>query len=169
MSKVAIVLITILFMCILAMLQYFRDILFYFTRDTIKRHRDKKNDRWWYANKNIAKLIEDPLFWKKAALIAKKKNADIPAEDAGWIEVFESCRGMDCTCSPGREDCCRNLVVKDGKEFCRSYVNINKLCGLSDETATGSVGTLTPQECKDLTEYILRLQRETLPIGEQNV
>lgn len=169
MSKVAIVLITILFICILAMLQYyFRDILFYFTRDAIKRHRDKKND-WWYANKNVAKLIEDPPFWKKAALIAKKKNADIPAEDAGWIEVFEPCRGMDCPCSPGREDCCRNIVVKDGKEFCRSYVNINKLCGLSDETVTGSVGTLTPQECKDLTEYILRLQRETLLIGEQNV
>lgn len=140
-----------------AMLQYFRDILFYFTRDAIKRHRDKRMTGGGMPIKNVTKLIEDPLFWKKAASIAKKKNADIPTEDVGQIEVFEPCRGMDCACSPVREDCCRDLVIKDEKEFCRSYVNISRLCGLSDETVTGSAEVLTPQECKDLINYILCL------------
>lgn len=77
--------------------------------------------------------------------------------DNEFVEVLSPCGYHECSCHASREDCCTSYVSKDGKDYCRHYINLNKLCGI--ESHVDKVDILTDEECKIFYDYFEKFMK----------
>lgn len=107
----------------------------------------------------VAKLVEDAMFWDLVAKVATDKKATLDDEtltDTGYVTILQPCENNDCPCFDSREDCCTTGVDIDGKRYCKTLVDINKLCGLPSVKEKPDVSKLlTDEECKLLAKSIV--------------
>lgn len=107
----------------------------------------------------VVKLIEDAMFWDLVAKAASNKNATCDGEnlnDTGYVTILQPCEYHNCPCHESREDCCNTGVEIDGKRYCKTLVDINKLCGLPSVKEKPDVSKiLTDEECKLLAKSIV--------------
>lgn len=69
---------------------------------------------------------------------------------------MQPCENNNCPCFDSREDCCTTGVDIDGKRYCKTLVDINKLCGLPSVKEKPDVSKLlTDEECKLLAKSIV--------------
>lgn len=81
--------------------------------------------------------------------------ADAEMKDLEFVEVLQPCAQHDCSCHVTREDHCNNHVEINGIEYCRSYINLNKLCGIPSKLDKPDDKVLTAEEAKKAADYIV--------------
>lgn len=100
----------------------------------------------------VIKLVEDAMFWDLVVKVATEKKSTIkdePLNDTGYVAVLEPCKCSECPCFESREDCCNIGVEIDGNRYCKTLIDINKLCGLPSVKEKPDVSKmLTDEECK---------------------
>lgn len=98
------------------------------------------------------KLVEDAMFWDLVVKVATEKESitkDEPLNDTGYVAVLEPCKCSECPCFESREDCCHTGVEIEGSRYCKTLIDINKLCGLPSVKEKPDVSKmLTDEECK---------------------
>lgn len=103
------------------------------------------------SNEEVMKLVEDAMFWDLVVKVAtdKKSVCDEPLNDTGYVAVLQPCKYNECPCFESREDCCNVGVDIDGNRYCKTLIDINKLCGLQSVKEKPDVSKmLTDEECK---------------------
>ena len=112
----------------------------------------------------VAKLVEDATFWDLVAKVATDKKVTFDDEtltDTGYVTILQPCENNDCPCFDSREDCCTTGVEIDGKRYCKTLVDINKLCGLPSVKEKPDVSKLlTDEECKLLAKSIVEFMEQ---------
>lgn len=100
----------------------------------------------------VIKLVEDAMFWDLVVKVATEKKSTIkdePLNDTGYVAVLEPCKCSECPCFESSEDCCNIGVEIDGNRYCKTLIDINKLCGLPSVKEKPDVSKmLTDEECK---------------------
>lgn len=100
----------------------------------------------------VIKLVEDAMFWDLVVKVATEKKSTIkdePLNDTGYVAVLEPCKCSECPCHESREDCRNTGVEIDGNRYCKTLIDINKLCGLPSVKEKPDVSKmLTDEECK---------------------
>lgn len=111
-----------------------------------------KRPKTSYISEEVIKLVEDAMFWDLVVKVATEKKSTIkdePLNDTGYVAVLEPCKYNECPCFESREDCCNIGVEIDGNRYCKTLIDINKLCGLPSVKEKPDVSKmLTDEECK---------------------
>ncbi len=130
----------------------------------IKLYRLKHPKTKEISYEEIVKLIEDAAFWDAVAKAAEDKAATCdtaPFNDTGYVTILQPCEYHNCSCHESREDCCNTGVEIDGKRYCKTLIDINKLCGLPSVKEKPDVSKiLTEEECKLLAKSIVEYMEE---------
>ncbi len=114
----------------------------------------------------VRELVENYQFWEMVQEVCEGKDPNNGSmEDTGVIEILQPCIHHDCPSHVTRADCCHDAVIKDGKEYCRSIININKLCGIPDPEKKENPQPLSQDEIEQLSRYILELMKAN-KVGE---
>lgn len=125
----------------------------------VKLYRLKHSKTNYISMEEVAKLVEDAMFWDLVAKVATDKKATCENEtltDIGYVTILQPCENNECPCHESREDCCNTGVEIDGKRYCKTLVDINKLCGLPSVKEKPDVSKiLTDEECKLLAKSIV--------------
>lgn len=125
----------------------------------VKMYRLKHPKTDYISIEEVTKLVEDAMFWELVAKVAENKNATCDNEntnDTGYVTILQPCENNECPCHESREDCCNTGVEIDGKRYCKTLVDINKLCGLPSVKEKPDVSKiLTDEECKLLAKSIV--------------
>ena len=113
------------------------------------KHKRPKTS--YISEEEVIKLVEDAMFWDLVVKVAtdKKSICDEPLNDTGYVVVLQPCKYNECPCFESREDCCNIGVDIDGNRYCKTLIDINKLCGLPSVKEKPDVSKmLTDEECK---------------------
>lgn len=113
------------------------------------KHKRPKTS--YISEEEVIKLVEDAMFWDLVVKVAtdKKSVCDEPLNDTGYVVVLQPCKYNECPCFESREDCCNIGVDIDGNRYCKTLIDINKLCGLPSVKEKPDVSKmLTDEECK---------------------
>ena len=113
------------------------------------KHKRPKTS--YISEEEVIKLVEDAMFWDLVVKVAtdKKSVCDEPLNDTGYVVVLQPCKYNECPCFESREDCCNTGVEIDGNRYCKTLIDINKLCGLPSVKEKPDVSKmLTDEECK---------------------
>ena len=113
------------------------------------KHKRPKTS--YISEEEVIKLVEDAMFWDLVVKVAtdKKSVCDEPLNDTGYVVVLQPCKYNECPCFESREDCCNIGVDIDGNRYCKTLIDINKLCGLPSVKEKPDVSKmLTEEECK---------------------
>ena len=113
------------------------------------KHKRPKTS--YISEEEVIKLVEDAMFWDLVVKVAtdKKSVCDEPLNDTGYVVVLQPCKYNECPCFESREDCCNIGVYIDGNRYCKTLIDINKLCGLPSVKEKPDVSKmLTDEECK---------------------
>lgn len=105
----------------------------------------------YISEEEVIKLVEDAMFWDLVVKVAtdKKSVCDEPLNDTGYVVALQPCKYNECPCFESREDCCNIGVDIDGNRYCKTLIDINKLCGLPSVKEKPDVSKmLTDEECK---------------------
>lgn len=106
----------------------------------------------YISEEEVIKLVEDAMFWDIVVKVATEKKSTIkdePLNDTGYVAVLEPCKCSECPCFESREDCCHTGVEIEGSRYCKTLIDINKLCGLPSVKEKPDVSKmLTDEECK---------------------
>lgn len=97
----------------------------------------------------VAKLVEDAMFWDSVVKVATEKKSTFKDEtlcDTGYIAVLEPCKCSECPCFESREDCCTTGVEIEGNRYCKILIDINKLCGLPSVKEKPDVSEMLTEE-----------------------
>lgn len=130
-----------------------------------KWYRFKHPKTGYISIEEVTKLVEDAMFWDLVAKIATDKKATCDNEnlnDIGYVTILQPCENNECPCHESREDCCNTGVEIDGKRYCKTLIDINKLCGLPSVKEKPDVSKiLTDEECKLLAKSIVEYMEAT--------
>lgn len=124
----------------------------------VKLYRLKHPKTGSISIEEVTKLVEDAMFWDLVTKVAtdKKATIDETLTDTGCVTILQPCENNNCPCFDSREDCCTTGVDIDGKRYCKTLVDINKLCGLPSVKEKPDVSKLlTDEECKLLAKSIV--------------
>lgn len=114
------------------------------------KHKRPKTS--YISEEEVIKLVEDAMFWDLVVKVATDKESTLKDEtlnDTGYVVVLQPCKYNECPCFESREDCCRTGVEIDGNRYCKTLIDINKLCGLPSVKEKPDVSKmLTDEECK---------------------
>lgn len=125
----------------------------------VKLYRLKHPKTDYISIEEVTKLVEDAMFWDLVAKVAENKKATCENEtltDTGYVTILQPCENNECPCHESREDCCNTGVEIDGKRYCKTLIDINKLCGLPSVKEKPDVSKiLTDEECKLLAKSIV--------------
>ena len=113
------------------------------------KHKRPKTS--YISEEEVIKLVEDAMFWDLVVKVATDKESvcDEPLNDTGYVVVLQPCKYNECPCFESREDCCNIGVDIDGNRYCKTLIDINKLCGLPSVKEKPDVSKmLTDEECK---------------------
>ena len=113
------------------------------------KHKRPKTS--YISEEEVIKLVEDAMFWDLVVKVATDKRSvcDEPLNDTGYVVVLQPCKYNECPCFESREDCCNIGVDIDGNRYCKTLIDINKLCGLPSVKEKPDVSKmLTEEECK---------------------
>ena len=113
------------------------------------KHKHPKTS--YISEEEVIKLVEDSMFWDLVVKVVTDKKAvcDEPLNDTGYVVVLQPCKYNECPCFESREDCCNIGVDIDGNRYCKTLIDINKLCGLPSVKEKPDVSKmLTEEECK---------------------
>ena len=106
----------------------------------------------YISEEEVIKLVEDAMFWDLVVKVATDKESTLKDEtlnDTGYVVVLQPCKYNECPCFESREDCCNTGVEIDGNRYCKTLIDINKLCGLPSVKEKPDVSkTLTEEESK---------------------
>ena len=114
------------------------------------KHKRPKTS--YISEEEVIKLVEDAMFWDLVVKVATDKESTLKDEtinDTGYAVVLQPCKYSECPCFESREDCCHTGVEIDGNRYCKTLIDINKLCGLPSVKEKPDVSKmLTEEECK---------------------
>lgn len=114
------------------------------------KHKRPKTS--YISEEEVIKLVEDAMFWDLVVKVATDKESTLKDEtlnDTGYAVVLQPCKYNKCPCFESREDCCNTGVEIDGNRYCKTLIDINKLCGLPSVKEKPDVSKmLTEEECK---------------------
>ena len=114
------------------------------------KHKHPKTS--YISEEEVIKLVEDAMFWDLVAKVATDKESTLKDEtlnDTGYVVVLQPCKCSECPCFESREDCCHTGVEIEGSRYCKTLIDINKLCGLPSVKEKPDVSKmLTDEECK---------------------
>lgn len=104
----------------------------------------------YISEEEVIKLVEDAMFSDIIeGRVFRKYCNDEPLNDTGYVAVLEPCKCSECPCFESREDCCHTGVEIEGSRYCKTLIDINKLCGLPSVKEKPDVSKmLTDEECK---------------------
>ena len=102
----------------------------------------------YISEEEVIKLVEDAMFWDLVVKVVTDKKAvcDEPLNDTGYVAVLEPCKCSECPCFESREDCCNVGVEIDGNRYCKTLIDINKLCGLPSVKEKPDVSEMLTEE-----------------------
>ena len=88
------------------------------------------------------------MFWDLVVKVAtdKKSICDEPLNDTRYVVVLQPCKYNECPCFESREDCCNIGVDIDGNRYCKTLIDINKLCGLPSVKEKPDVSKMLTEE-----------------------
>lgn len=136
---VAVIIGDVFLVCTLGILVYY----------VIKMYRLKHPKTSYISVEEVAKLVEDAMFWDLVVKVATEKKSTIkdePLNDTGYVAVLEPCKYSECPCFESREDCCNVGVEIDGNRYCKTLIDINKLCGLPSVKEKPDVSEMLTEE-----------------------
>ena len=114
------------------------------------KHKRPKTS--YISEEEVIKLVEDAMFWDLVVKVATDKESTLKDEtlnDTGHVVVLQPCKYNECPCFESREDCCHTGVEIEGSRYCKTLIDINKLCGLPSVKEKPDVSKmLTDEECK---------------------
>lgn len=114
------------------------------------KHKRPKTS--YISEEEVIKLVEDAMFWDLVVKVATDKESTLKDEtlnDTGYVVVLQPCKYNECPCFESREDCCHTGVEIEGSRYCKTLIDINKLCGLPSVKEKPDVSKmLTDEECK---------------------
>ena len=114
------------------------------------KHKRPKTS--YISEEEVIKLVEDAMFWDLVVKVATDKESTLKDEtlnDTGYVVVLQPCKYNECPCFESREDCCHTGVEIEGSRYCKTLIDINKLCGLPSVKEKPDVSKmLTEEECK---------------------
>ena len=111
------------------------------------KHKHPKTS--YISEEEVIKLVEDAMFWDSVVKVATEKKSTFKDEtlcDTGYIVVLEPCKYSECPCFESREDCCTTGVEIDGNRYCKTLIDINKLCGLPSVKEKPDVSEMLTEE-----------------------
>ena len=110
------------------------------------KHKRPKTS--YISEEEVIKLVEDAMFWDLVVKVAtdKKSVCDEPLNDTGYVVVLQPCKYNECPCFESREDCCNIGVDIDGNRYCKTLIDINKLCGLPSVKEKPDVSKMLTEE-----------------------
>ena len=110
------------------------------------KHKRPKTS--YISEEEVIKLVEDAMFWDLVVKVAtdKKSVCDEPLNDTGYVVVLQPCKYNECPCFESREDCCNVGVDIDGNHYCKTLIDINKLCGLPSVKEKPDVSEMLTEE-----------------------
>lgn len=102
----------------------------------------------YISEEEVIKLVEDAMFWDLVVKVAtdKKSVCDEPLNDTGYVVVLQPCKYNECPCFESREDCCNIGVDIDGNRYCKTLIDINKLCGFPSVKEKPDVSKMLTEE-----------------------
>ena len=102
----------------------------------------------YISEEEVIKLVEDAMFWDLVVKVAtdKKSVCDEPLNDTRYVVVLQPCKYNECPCFESREDCCNIGVDIDGNRYCKTLIDINKLCGLPSVKEKPDVSKMLTEE-----------------------
>ena len=111
------------------------------------KHKHPKTS--YISEEEVIKLVEDAMFWDLVVKVATEKKSTIkdePLNNTGYVAVLEPCKYSECPCFESREDCCNVCVEIDGNRYCKTLIDINKLCGLPSVKEKPDVSKMLTEE-----------------------
>lgn len=110
------------------------------------KHKRPKTS--YISEEEVIKLVEDAMFWDLVVKVATDKESvcDEPLNDTGYVVVLQPCKYNECPCFESREDCCNTGVEIDGNRYCKTLIDINKLCGLPSVKEKPDVSKMLTEE-----------------------
>lgn len=131
------------------------------------KHKRPKTS--YISEEEVIKLVEDAMFWDLVVKVATDKESvcDEPLNDTGYVVVLQPCKYSECPCFESREDCCHTGVEIDGNRYCKTLIDINKLCGLPSVKEKPDVSKMLTEEegklfAKEYMEAYKRLNYEKI-------
>ena len=131
------------------------------------KHKRPKTS--YISEEEVIKLVEDAMFWDLVVKVATDKRSvcDEPLNDTGYVVVLQPCKYNECPCFESREDCCHTGVEIDGNRYCKTLIDINKLCGLPSVKEKPDVSKMLTEEegklfAKEYMEAYKRLNYEKI-------
>lgn len=102
----------------------------------------------YISEEEVIKLVEDAMFWDLVVKVVtdKKSVCDEPLNDTGYVAILQPCKYNECSCFESREDCCNVGVEIDGNRYCKTLIDINKLCGLPSVKEKPDVSEMLTEE-----------------------
>lgn len=102
----------------------------------------------YISEEEVMKLVEDAMFWDLVVKVVTDKKAvcDEPLNDTGYVAILQPCKYNECPCFESREDCCNVGVDIDGNRYCKTLIDINKLCGLPSVKEKPDVSEMLTEE-----------------------
>ena len=89
----------------------------------------------------------DTLCWDILKACAEGLPVGTQLNDFEFIEALRPCDHNNCPAYETREDCCTSRVIKpDNSEWCRAYINLNKLCNVESKLDAPDPKILTNKE-----------------------
>ena len=114
------------------------------------KHKHPKTS--YISEEEVIKLVEDAMFWDLVAKVATDKESTLKDEtlnDTGYVVALQPSNCSECPCFESREYCCFTGVEIEGSRYCKTLIDINKLCGLPSVKEKPDVSKmLTDEECK---------------------
>lgn len=111
------------------------------------KHKRPKTS--YISEEEVIKLVEDAMFWDLVVKVATDKKSTLKDEtlnDTGYVVVLQPCKYSECPCFESREDCCNIGVDIDGNRYCKTLIDINKLCGLPSVKEKPDVSKMLTEE-----------------------
>ena len=103
----------------------------------------------YISEEEVIKLVEDAMFWDLVVKVATDKESTLKDEtlnDTGYVVVLQPCKYNECPCFESREDCCHTGVEIDDNRYCKTLIDINKLCGLPSVKEKPDVSKMLTEE-----------------------
>ena len=110
------------------------------------KHKHPKTS--YISEEEVIKLVEDAMFWDLVVKVVTDKKAVCyePLNDTRYVVILQPCKYNECPCFEGREDCCNVGVDIDGNRYCKTLIDINKLCGLPSVKEKPDVSEMLTEE-----------------------
>lgn len=117
----------------------------------------------------LANFVESMDFYNMVEAYAKNQAENLPTlpteDTGGWSICNRECGGQQCFAYRELDGQCPKDVEIGGKHYCRTYINLNKLCNVepySESIPDNMVPRddlppiLSDEQCKELAEEIAK-------------